>query len=293
MAVAAASCLVSTLALMYSFRGDRRKSGVEIRSNFSIATSIASEHAWVSEINLQNEKDRAVTIYKIYMEVGHGIFIEVEDFRDKPLIVAPYGAYHQQYDPVDLYSASMRQVTGVFANSRARRRVVLATSSGRYYAKAIIDTQDPVGDMFLKNYASGVVHPIRLTYRGKGYGSHVRYIVTFEYTDQEDEIVPLYPDDHRIMKFRHFQLTECSMQSRDNLEAFFRKQISKGNLVCDSFNVFDAASSRAELISEYPDVLHIPSYGWFRYNVIFGAWTKWEQIYKKIKNRRFRFQRND
>ena len=284
--VATGSCLVSTIALLYSVRGDRRKSGIDIRCDFAVATSIASEYPWVSKIDLQNEKDRAVTIYKIYLEIGHGIFIEIEEFREKPLILEPYGTYYQQYDPIDLYSASMRHVTGVLDKSLGRRRIVLSTSSGRHYAKRRIDTQDPMVD-FLSNYASGVIVPIRLTHNGKGYGSRVQYIVTFTHDDRDDEIVPIYPDDHRLVKFRHFQLTEDAMQSKEALEAFFREQMSEKRVSFSNVSVLDAGPSREELLKEYSGSISVPYYGWFRYNIVYWAHTKWEQLRPKIKNRLF------
>ena len=285
-AVATTSCLVSTMALLYSVRGDRRKSGMDIRCDFAVATSIASEYPWVSNIDLQNEKDRAVTIYKIYLEIGYGIFIEIEDFKEKPLILEPYGTYHQQYDPVDLYSASMRQVAGVLDKSQGKRRIVLSTSSGRHYAKRNLDTQDPMVD-FLSNHASGVIVPIRLTHKGKGYGSRVQYLVTFTYDDHDDEVVPIYPGDHQVAKFRNFQLTEDAMQSKEALEAFFREQMYEERVSFSNVSVLDAGPSREDLLKEHRGSISVPYYGWFRYNIVYWAHTKWDQLHPKIKNKLF------
>ena len=34
--------------------------------------------------------DRAVVIFQIFLEVGHGSYIEIEDFENEPLVLEPF-----------------------------------------------------------------------------------------------------------------------------------------------------------------------------------------------------------
>ena len=287
--ISLSSVVVASVALIYIVRSDTRKSGMDVRSNFAISSSISSEDKWVSILTLQNEKDRAVTIYKIYVESRHGIFVLLENFENKPLIIEPYGMYHREYDPVDFYVAGHRRLTGVLENKRSDLRIVLSTSNGRHFSRTNVNPQDPLGDGLLTNYASGVVWPMRLRYKGKSYGSKVKYIVTLTYDEREPEVIPIYPDDHEIRKFRNFKLTREVLESQLALEEFLREQISAGNLPCQSTSVLDVEPDKIEFRQEFSECIPIPTYGWFRYNVLFRSYTKWLQIWEKVNSGKFSF----
>src|SRR5439155_13648994 len=42
---------------------------------------------------LENLKDRAVVIFKIYMKFGNNVFIEIDDFANNPLILKPFEVF--------------------------------------------------------------------------------------------------------------------------------------------------------------------------------------------------------
>ena len=211
--VAAASVIVSFIALVYVVRGDRRKSGLDILCDFAIKRSIDSAESWVSFLTLQNEKDRSVTIYEVFMELGPGVFVSIEDRHSSPITLGPYEAYHQSYDPVYLYDADLRKVTGVFRNSATKEKVVLVTSFGRYYPRLVKSPQSPISDILSKNHWTAVIHPLRVEYKGSNYGSTVQYFVTLTDSNGEESVVPIYPRDHEIRKFANFSLTKWSMSS--------------------------------------------------------------------------------
>ena len=186
--IALASFALAALAIVFSIRGDRRKSGIDIRADFSVTSSVWSTERWVSEVRLENLKDRPVSIYKIYLEVGHGLHIEVEDFAKKPLSLDAYGVYQQMYEPVEFYSHGVRRVTGFLNDKKTRHRMVLTTSEGRHYPKRGTKTfDDPFLDTILKNITTGVVHPERLPYKGHVYGSEAKFVVTFSDADGKEE----------------------------------------------------------------------------------------------------------
>ena len=69
---------------------------------------------------MENLKDRPVSVYKIYLEVGHGLHIEVEDFTQSPLSLEAYSVYQQKYDPIEFYSHGFSRVTGFLDDKKTR-----------------------------------------------------------------------------------------------------------------------------------------------------------------------------
>ena len=163
---ASASSIVAIAALAYVIRADRRKSGLDIRCGFGVSTSIYASEGWIWRVTLQNRKDRSVTIYKIYVEVGHGFYVGIDDFDEQPLLLEPYGSFQKQYDPIEFYAGGMYRWVGVFADRRARQKLVLATAEGRYSPKRWVKAWDPVYEALSTNRTTIVVDPVRLTYQG-------------------------------------------------------------------------------------------------------------------------------
>ena len=265
--------MVAAAALFYTFRGDRRKTGMDIRYRLAIMSAVSASERWVSEVTLQNAKDRAVTIYKIYLEIGHGAYIELEDFSHKPLILEPYGLYQQQYEPIDFYVGGSYRCIDVLGDKKGRRRLVLVTAQGRYFPKRCIKFDDPLYDSISTNYTACLVRPMRLKYEGKCYGSEVKYIVTLTYSDGEKQIVPIYPRDHELKRFRDIGLTELSMGSKQELEDCLNAQVDAGALKCADVSVFDPEPARRRWYEEFTRTTEVPVRGWFAYNVAGRCWT--------------------
>ena len=286
---AVCSFAVAALALVVAVRGDLRKAGIDIRSDISLASSIYSKEQWVSEVRLENVKDRAVTIYKIYLEVGHGLYLEVEDFSEAPQVLGPYSVYQKKYDPVEFYSGGMSRLTGVFGDKKERRRIVLATSQGRYVTKAGVRAwDDPMVDSILNNYWTGIVRPERLTHKGRSYGSNARYLVVFGNSDGTEEVVPMYPEDVTIRRFRKFSITDESLESKESLESHLRKQAVAGNLTFNTLQVIDMEYSRKERLKNYLDTVAVTHQGWFEYRILGRCFTLWENWTMNRKNKKLR-----
>ena len=284
--IALASFAIAVLALVFAIRGDRRKTGVDIRSSFSVASSISSKEKWVDEVRLENVKDRSVTIYRIYLEIGHGIYVEVQDLTSNPFTLGPYSVYQKKYDPIEFYSHGLTRLTGVIGNEKIRRRIVLSTSQGRHLAKAGVRTDDPILDTLLKNYWTGVVRPERLLYEDRCYGSEAKYIVTLYYNSGKEEIVPIYSNDHQIRKFHDFRLTQESLESKTSLECLLQAQVSAGAITCSSFEVVDLVPLRQGVFKDYTDSMVVEHNGWFFHNVIARCLTVWEKRKMDRMNRR-------
>ena len=285
--IALASFAIAAFALVYAVRGDRRKTGLDIRCSFSVASAISSKEQWVAEVRLENVKDRSVTVYKIYLEVGHGLYIEVEDFTENPLTLGPYCVFQKKYDPIEFYSHGMSRLTGVLENEKKRRRIVLTTSQGRHNPKLGIRTgDDPMIDSILKNYWTGVARPERWSFKGRCYGSEAKFIVTFAGNDGKEEIFAIYPRDHEIRRFRDFSLTEESLESKQALERLMQTQITAGTLSCNAFEVFDLEPYRRRVFKDYSESIAVVHQGWFSHNVLGRCLTVWEKWILNRKNKK-------
>ena len=242
---------------------------------------------------MENLKDRPVSVYKIYLEVGHGLHIEVEDFTESPLSLEAYSVYQQKYDPIEFYSHGFSRVTGFLDDKKTRHRIVLTTSQGRYYPKRGTKTfDDPLLDTILRNYTTGVVHPERLPYKGHSYGSEAKFIITLNNADGREEVIPIYPRDYQIRKFRNFALTREAIESQQALEEFLQEQLACGKLSCLSIDVVDLDTHREDVFKEYHEIMTLSPQGWFSNKVLGRALTLWEKFDTGRKNKRARSHRS-
>ena len=291
--IALTSFAIAALALVFSIRGDRRKTGIDIRCDFSVASSVWSSERWVAEVRLENLKDRPISIYKIYLEVGHGLYIEVENFTETPLSLDDYSVYQKKYDPIEFYSNGMRRVTGFLDGKKTRQRILLTTSQGRYYPRRRTNTfNDPLIDTISKNYSTGVVHPVRWFHKDRCYGSEAKFVVTLIHADGTDEIVPIYPRDHEIKKFRNFRLTREAIGSKQGLERFLKEQADTGNLPCLDIDVIDIEAYRQDAFKDYRETIIVTPQGWFSHKIIGRVLTLWERVVTSYKNKRVNSRRN-
>lgn len=285
---------VAFIAVLYAYRGDRRKSGIEIRGSYSLVSSISAQDKYIGEIGLQNLKDRAVVIYAIYLEIGYGFYIEIEEFQEQPLVLGPFEASQRKYEAIDMYTSNTRriQIDRLLDNRRARKRLVLSTAQGRYIIKSKIARWSPTSDFF-RNYLTGIVMPSRSTYKGKAYGSGTKYIVTLSTEGGREELIPIYPRDHEIRKFRGFQLTVEALRSRDALEEFLLERVAGGELSCSELTVFDLEDWRRNAYQQKYDqgIIEAPRpRGWFAYNVLGWFVTQWENYKLFRRNRKNRLK---
>lgn len=87
---------------------------------------------------------------------------------------------------------------------------------------------------------------MRSTFKGKAYGSNTAFLIEFKLEDGTEQVMPIYPTDHQVWRFRKFMLTEESLQSKGALEALLHLEIERGNLPVRSVTVHDAGSWRAD-----------------------------------------------
>lgn len=146
--------IVAIIALVYTAKTFWLKSGLEIRGSYSIASSISTEDKYIAQITLENLKDRAIIIFKIYLRISKGIYLEIDDFDQEPLILKPFEVYYKKFDPIDFYLVNTTRVNfdQLLDNYDIKKEIVLSTSEGKYTVKKWIPRWYLVSDYFKNHF---------------------------------------------------------------------------------------------------------------------------------------------
>lgn len=270
----------------YAVRAYRLKSGIKIRGSWGWTSSIKAEDKYVSSLTLENLKDRAVVIFQILLEVDRGYFIELEDRESEPLILGPFEAFHREYEPIDRYSVNMSRIRmdGLLADQKVRKRLVLATSQGRYNITGNIDRWYPTTGFF-HNRLSAYIRPLRSTYDGKAFGSGTKYVVDMVTETGQREVIPIYPRDHEVRRFENVQLTAESLESKEALETYLLEHAFDGKLQIRDLKVLDLEEWRSKIYKDEFTLIDATPRGWWTYHVLGPLVTRWENRQTRRLNR--------
>ena len=289
---AIAAVCISALALFVATKNYWRKAGIHLRGLFSIASSRDCDDQYVSYVILENLKDRAITIFTIYLRLGHSCYIEIENFSDKPLLLKPYESYHREYGPIQFYSINMRRIdlNSLLKNMKIPKRLVLSTSEGKYVVPTAIRRWSPIGDFF-RNHMTAVVRPVQAIYKEKYVGGNISYVIEFVGENGQSEVVPIHPEDYQLKIFRNFSLTRESLASLPALEEYLNEQQRNGKLVCRDFTVLNVNTWRERANESYSqDSITAEYYGYFKYHLFGRVATRLADRRLRIENERRREQ---
>lgn len=263
------------------------KLGARFRGDYTVTSSVYCEDEYVSRVVIENAKDRAITIFGIYLRLGFSLYLTIDDFGDAPLLLRGFETFQRDYDPVDCHLVGMKRVgVGKLLKDRGtRKQLVLSTSCGRQVVRKGVKHWDPIVDFF-RNYMTGIISPVRHTYKGRAYGSNAAYLVELELDGGTKEVIPIYLRDYQIRRFRSFMLTKESLESKSALEALLTKERQAGHLHARSVSVLDLGPLREDLLQEVgPETVELTSVGPFTY--FFGG-----RALTRIENRRVRTENN-
>ncbi|MDV1094982.1 hypothetical protein ACSI5N_25500 (plasmid) [Raoultella ornithinolytica] len=283
--------VISLIALFVAISNYRRKSGINVKGYFTITTAASAEDLFISNITLENLKDRAVIIFKIFVRVGSNYYIEIDDFEDSPKILKPYESYSSNYTPVDFYCLNMQRVSfNEILNDRKRKiQIVLSTSHGKYPVKEVVRRWDPVFDFF-KNHMTACVIPMRPRNNIGYFGSKFKYLVKVHAQNGYVNTIPIYPDDFNVPRFENFRLTHDALSSRESLEVFLTEQAVNGKLKCINVEVIDADVIRAENYShDFGNIQEARYYNKFTYHIIgrlLTIWSNCDLYFENLKIKR-------
>jgi hypothetical protein len=280
---------LSCIGLYFAYRGLRLKiGGMKVRGSYTQTSSIECEDDYISRVMLENLRDRAITIFAIYLKFGHNYYLEIEDFEESPHILGAFETFQREYGPLEFYSGGTERfrIDRLFKDNRVKKRLVLSTSDGKYTVQRSIPIWNPVFEFF-QNYMTGILRPVRSTFKGKAYGSNAIYLVELRYADDISQALPIYPRDYEGRRFRRFRLRPESLESRDALDTFVNSQREMGNLPVESLTVHDLRSLREELFeSDFKKTIEAEPAGFLKYYVIGWIYTRISNWRTRLRNKR-------
>lgn len=286
--------IISLIATLFTVRAFSLKKGISLRGTFSICSDIACEDNYIARIAIENLKDKAIAIYGIYLKVGHNYFIQIEEFRNKPLILAEFETYSSEYEPLEYYSVGSRRVklNDILTEKKIKQTLVVSTSFGKFVIKKSIKRWDPWGASLSNHYTAHII-PIRTIHEGKSIGGNTKYLVEFFGDNGETSILHIYPNDYQVQKYRNFQLTKEALESCDTLEDFFYELIVSGKLFYSDFKVHDMEEWRKKnYIIEDMETINAEYYNWFQYYIIGKITTYIDQYKLRRENKKMTTKRD-
>jgi len=248
------STLLGLLSFYLAVQNYRRKAGAYIRGAITPCQSRDCDDDYIAEVVLENLKDRAVSIFGIYVRIGYNLYLRLQEFDDQPLILKPFETYVKAFGPVEFYVVNMNKIAvrGLLSNTKVKKRIFLSTSEGKYKVKTPVERWSPVYECF-RNYFTGLIQPIRSIHREQAIGGNIKFVVDFVKSDDAVESIQLRADDHRLRIFKDFRLTPESLATKESLEQFLHKQRSDGKLSCKDVVVYDIEAWRSRTRDDYKD----------------------------------------
>jgi len=284
--IALAAFIVSIISLLFTIKAFMSKSGEKIKGSFGTCSDIACDDKYICNIVLENQKDRAVIIYKIYLRIGYNYYVVLEDHETDPLVLEPFKVYAQTYQPLDFYSVSQKRIIldKLLDNKHVKKHIVLSTTSGKYKVKSRVHHWDAIS-AFFKNHMIATITPMRSMFKDKSYGLNAKYIIEFEYDDGNIQDVPIYPMDFQIRKFKDFVLTQKSLASKENLEEYLNNMAKQGVLKCKKMTVHNIEAWHNEIYEmDKKKVVEAKYYNWFFVSILGPIYTRISNVKLNKKN---------
>ena len=285
---------ISVTALFFTIQRFLLKSGTKIQGNYTISSSINCNDKWVHRIQLENLKDRATTIYSIYLRIGYGCYLELHDFKDRPLILKAFESYQEEFDAIEYYQFSSKKIKidKLIDDNQVKKQIYLSTANGKYKVKKPLRRWNPI-ILFFKNHLTAIVRPVRLNYKGKSYGSNILFLVELTFQDGKEQILPIHEREYTWNPYNEFKITKEAIESKEKLYDFFYKLIESNKIKALSAKIYDLSEWRERVKSSFDDgkTTELKNYSWFQYYILGYSMTYLSDKKRKKENIKRRCER--
>lgn len=229
------TAVIGLIALWLAGKNYWRKSGVHVTGGFAVTSDYTSTQKYVSELILENQKDRAVTIYAIYLRIGFNYYVELEDLGESPIILKSYESLKRKYDKPYLYATSSTVVTinRALNDKRFKKRIVLSTGSGRYVIPSPIKRWNPIVESF-SNSSVLAIFPQNLPYRGLLLGDNVIFVLDINHKDRSFSF-PITKYDSSMTSIFGVRFTLDDLTDKNTLAAAIADRKNNGEIPTDAF----------------------------------------------------------
>lgn len=279
--VSLASLIISFIALWVTWKTFWLKIWDKYRTiTYSPISSIETTDTYISSITIQNLKDKPLVVFKIHFQLGYNIFIELEDFEKKPLIIKPFEVYQWNYWPILFYSDSWFKkynLNKLFEDRKIKNKVILETIEWDYKKFHVLHK-------FFNNYYTWILQPFRFFHNKQSFGDKIDYIIDFIYENWKVESLWIQQNDFKILK--NIELNKEILSSKIKLEKFLNKNRKKLVVPCKKIEVIDL---KEEINNRFNyDNLQVININervvFFQYHILWKIYTLIEKIKTNIIN---------
>lgn len=247
------SMLLAMIAIWIAYKNYLRKGGLDIRGSYSMTASVESSEKYISDVLIENAKDRSVTIFAIYLQVGRSHYLQLIDFESSPLTLKAFESFKKEFGPVECYWANFSRysINRMLGDDRVKKRLVCSTSSGRYVVPRLVSKWTPFVASLSNSLVKGI-YPSRSEFEGRALGDRVDYVAKFtSKTGGARRVVVLQKSSHAYQIFEHVQLTAESLMTSDALRSFLEGARRDGAFGDVEIEVFDVGEWRSVKHSQF------------------------------------------
>lgn len=291
--IAASALIVSLIVLRITYITWKLKYGQAVRASIAIART---NKTYISNVVVENLKDRDLIIYAIYIKFGANVYIDLLDidyhFDRYTHIIPGLSTRIFELGPPLYYTKSSLEVDiEELLNNWTAGSIVLHTNIGLIKAKKIKNNWLPIVQYF-KNYGTSYIRPRRFYTKNSvpsskrqsenyidytSYDSSVIYVVTLKFADgtfYDFEI----PPTHNYVPFQKLKFSDEVLANEDMLREYFINSRDKGLI---KFEEIIGISNIQQIIEKDRKIgieknpYKIEVLNWFDYHIIWKFRTLW------------------
>ncbi len=278
------SMLIAMIAIWIAYKNYLRKGGLDIRGAYSVTASVESSEKYISEILIENAKDRSVTIFAIYLQIGRSHYLQLIDFESSPLILRAFESFKKEFGPVECYSNNLSRyrVNRMLADKKVKKRLVCSTSSGRYVVPRVIPKWTPFVASLSNALVRGI-YPSRTEFEGRAVGDQIDYLVKLTSEGGENpRVVLLQKSSYRYQIFEGVQLTPESLMTSDALSLFLEEERRNGAFGDLRIEIADVGAWRSFKHSQFGlfdrDAIELRQPSMWEFYVLGTFYARWRKL---------------
>jgi hypothetical protein len=247
--------VIGLCGVFYAATQFQLKSSTKISATCGSGGSAYYRDEYVTSVVLENHRDKAEAIFGIYLRLGRNLYITLEDFQETPLILPPFEIVQRNYLPISGYGCNGYSVdlNKVLGNSKKwPKRIVLATSRGKYITKKWKKGWNPIFDSLLNNNIVTLetysAEYQTLNGEMRTVPSNAIYIVDYKNDEGERLQSIVFSGKSAWLNDKRFAITPSCLKDKDSLLFHLQTTIS-----LDEKGV-DRSSFEIIMVSEIPEV---------------------------------------
>ena len=233
--------LISLVVLYITFQTWKLKIGQSARASYGITSSIAADGTYISNVIIQNLKDKDLIIFGIYLRFGYNIYIDLlninDDYDRYHHIIPPLSTRVFELGPPVYYLRGFYEISiDDFFRNYPKASIILLTNEGKLKARKFKKGWSPIAESF-SNYSVLNIIPIRYYAKDSVIDTHEHaenyidyasiekttlYVIRLKLYDNKEYEFRINPN-FKYKYFKNIDFDKEVVSSEDALRAFLLK----------------------------------------------------------------------